>query len=82
VHIHPARAQLRSVDAEPEPTDAGEYTELDRHAARLEVEFDLRLEKVEEQEEMLRELEEQLRRREHQLADFVAQTQRQLSPAQ
>jgi hypothetical protein len=31
---------------------------------------------------MLRELEEQLRRREHQLADFVAQTQRQLSPAQ
>jgi chromosome segregation ATPase len=82
VHIHPARTQLRSVDAEPEPIEAGQYTELDRHAARLEVEFDLRLEKIEEQEEMLRELEEQLRRREHQLADFVAQTQRQLSPAQ
>jgi hypothetical protein len=66
--------------AEPEPTEVGQHTELDRHAARLEVEFDLRLEKIEEQEEMLRELEEQLRRREHQLADFVAQTQRQLSP--
>ena len=82
VQIHAVRAQLKSVDAEPEPTEAGQYTELDRHAARLEVEFDLRLEKIEEQEEMLRELEEQLRRREHQLADFVAQTQRQLSPAQ
>jgi prefoldin subunit 5 len=82
VQIHAVRTQLKSVDAEPEPAEAGEYTELDRHAARLEVEFDLRLEKIEEQEEMLRELEEQLRRREHQLADFVAQTQRQLSPAQ
>ncbi len=82
VQLPVARPQLRSVEAaEPEPSAVGEHTELDLHAARLEVEFDLRLEKIEEQEEMLRELEEQLRRREHQLADFVAQTQRQLSPA-
>ncbi len=73
-----ARVEPKSV--EPEPTALGQHTESDLRAARLEVEFDLRLEKIEEQEEMLRELEEQLRRREHQLADFVAQTQRQLSP--
>jgi hypothetical protein len=77
---HAPRPPLKSVEEGPEPTAAGQHSELDLHAARLEVEFDLRLEKIEEQEEMLRELEGQLRRREHQLADFVAQTQRQLSP--
>lgn len=78
-HAHTARGQLKSV--EPEPTAQGQHSEFELQAARLEVEVDLRLDKIEEQEQMLRELEEQLRRREHQLADFVAQTQSQLSPA-
>jgi hypothetical protein len=77
---HTASPRLKVVEPEPAPAP-GQHSEFDLQAARLEVEVDLRLEKIEEQEEMLRELEEQLRRREHQLADFVAQTQSQLSPA-
>jgi hypothetical protein len=65
---------------EPEPTVLDQPAEFDLHAARVELEADLRLEKIEQQEQELRELEEQLRRREHQLADFVAQAQSRLNP--
>jgi hypothetical protein len=77
---HTGSPRLKAVEPEPAPTP-GQHSDFDLQAARLEVEVDLRLERIVEQEEMLRELEEQLRRREHQLADFVAQTQSQLSPA-
>jgi len=74
-------ARLAAVPVQPEPASAARAPEdVDLYAARLELEADLRLEKLEEHEQMLRELEEQLNRREHQLADFVAQTQGQLSP--
>ena len=73
-----ARAQPKLVD--PDPTVLDRPAELDLQAARLELEADLRLEKIEQQEQVLRELEEQLRRREHQLADFVAQAQSRLNP--
>ena len=74
-------ARVAVVHARPEAAAAVRPAEdVDLYAARLELEADLRLEKLEEHEQMLRELEEQLRRREHQLADFVAQTQGQLSP--
>jgi hypothetical protein len=82
----PARAveqspRLAAVPAQPEPAPAARAPEdVDLYAVRLELEADLRLEKLDEHEQMLRELEEQLRRREHQLAEFVAQTQGQLSP--
>jgi hypothetical protein len=65
---------------EPESAPLDQRSELDLRAARLELEADLRIEKIEQQEQMLRELEEQLHRREHQLASFVAQTQSQLQP--
>jgi hypothetical protein len=65
---------------DPEPTVLDRPAEFDLHAARAELEADLRLEKVEQQEQVLRELEVQLRRREDQLADFVAQAQSQLNP--
>ena len=77
IHAHAAGAQPRP--PEPEATEFGQRSELDLHAARVEVEIDLRLEKVEEQEQVLRELEEQLNRRERQLADLVAQTQSQMN---
>lgn len=67
---------------DPEPATLDQHSELDVRAARLELEADLRIEKIEEQELMLRELEERLRRREHQLANFVAQTQSQLHPGE
>jgi prefoldin subunit 5 len=82
----PARAveqptRLAAVPAQHEPVAAARPPEdIDLYAARLELEADLRLEKLEEHEQMLRDLEEQLTRREHQLADLVAQTQGQLSP--
>ena len=81
----PARAveqptRVAGIHVQPETAAAVRPPEdIDLYAARLELEADLRLEKLEEHEQMLRELEEQLRRREHQLADFVAQTQGQLS---
>lgn len=65
---------------DPEPATLDQRSELDVRAARLELEADLRIEKIEQQEQMLRELEEQLRRREHQLANFVAETQSRLQP--
>ena len=82
----PARAveqpmRLAAVPVQHEPAAAARPPEdIDLYAARLELEADLRLEKLEEHEQMLRELEQQLSRREHQLADLVAQTQGQLSP--
>ncbi len=71
-------APARPDPGEPESALLDRSPDLDLRAARLELEADLRMEKIEEQEQMLRELEEQLRRREHQLANFVAQTQSQL----
>jgi DNA repair exonuclease SbcCD ATPase subunit len=74
----PIAAPARPDPGEPEPAPLDRPPDLDLRAARLELEADLRIEKIEEREQMLRELEEQLRRREHQLANFVAQTQSQL----
>ncbi len=65
---------------EPEPTVLDQPAELNLYAARAELEADLRLEKVEQQEQLLLEREEQLLRREQQLANFVAQAQSQLNP--
>jgi hypothetical protein len=73
-HASMARPTPRA--PEPEPAAIFEDSpELELRTARLELEADLRLEKIEEQEEKLRAYEDQLQRREHQLANFVAQTQ-------
>jgi len=74
-------AKLAHAELRPSTSEASFDPELDVRTAHLELEADLRLEKIEEQEQMLRDREEQLRRREHQLANFVAQTQSQLRPA-
>ncbi len=73
------RASAQPKLVEPEPAVLDRPAELDLHSARVELEADLRLEKLEQQEQELRQLEEQLRRRERQLADFVAQAQSQLN---
>ncbi len=64
--------------ADPEPVRDDARAELDFDAAWHEFETDLRLEKIEEREQMLGELEERLSRRERELAAFAAQTQAQL----
>ncbi len=77
--VHDPSASIDAGPAEPDPSGLDQRSELALHAARVEVEVDLRLEKIEEQEQELRELEEQLNRRERQLADLVAQTQSQMN---
>jgi hypothetical protein len=74
-------AKLAHAELRPSTSEAPFDSEVDLRAAHLELEADLRLEKIEEQEQMLRDREEQLQRREHQLANFVAQTQSRLRPA-
>jgi len=74
------RASAQPKLVEPALTGLDRPAEFDLEAARVELEADLRLEKIEQQEQELRELEEQLRRREDQLADFVAQAQGRLNP--
>jgi hypothetical protein len=64
----------------PDPRDVPEpeldaFADLDFDAAVSQLEADLRLEKLDEREQLLDELEESLSRRERELAALVAQTQ-------
>jgi hypothetical protein len=71
--------QAGRVPVAPEPAAALAAEDRDFEAALAELEADLRLEKIEEREQMLGELEERLNRREQELAAFVAQTQARLA---
>jgi hypothetical protein len=68
----------RGRSAEPDSVTDTAMADLDFDTAWHELKTDLRLEKIEEREQMLGELEERLNRRERELAAFVAQTQAQL----